>query len=411
MSAVPIVQKYGGTSVGTTELIKRVAERVVRTVRETGQPVVVTVSAMGKTTDELVALAKEITDRPDGRELDMLMATGEQVTIALLTMALHELGQPAISLTGPQVGIRTDDTHTSARITSVDAARLRQLLSEGKVVVVAGFQGLSESDEIVTLGRGGSDTTAVALAAALGADRCEICTDVDGVYSGDPRYIAGARKLPHICYDEMLELASGGARVLHSRSVEFAKKHGVQMVVRSSFGDQQGTLVSEEVNEMEDVLVRGVALNADEARVNVDDLPDVPGIAARLFETVATERVNVDMIVQSAGHEGKNSISFTVDRDQLLPVVDVVERVVGELGSGSVSYDDSIAKVSVVGVGMRSHSGIAATMFKALADAGINIQMISTSEIKISCVVAREQGEQAARTLHTAFGLDEDRRE
>jgi len=408
MSAVPIVQKYGGTSVGTVELIKRVAQRVVRTVKETGQPVVVTVSAMGKRTDELVSLAKQITDRPAGRELDMLMATGEQVSIALLTMALHELGQPAISLTGPQVGIRTDDAHTSARIMSVDAAGLQQFLSEGKVVVVAGFQGLSESGELVTLGRGGSDLTAVALAGALGADRCEICTDVDGVYSGDPRYIPDARKLDHICYDEMLELASMGAKVLHSRSVEFAKKYGVQIVVRSSFGDDAGTLVSEEVSEMEGVLIRGVAMNPDEARVNVDDLPDIPGVAARVFEAIANEQINVDMIVQSAGHGGKNSISFTVDRNQLQAVVDTVKRVVDELGSGSISYDDSISKVSVVGVGMSSHSGVAATMFKALADSKINIQMISTSEIKISCIVDREQGKEATRMLHSAFGLDKE---
>ncbi len=406
MSTVPIVQKYGGTSVGTVDLIKRVAQRVVRTVKETGHPVVVTVSAMGKTTDQLVALADDITDRPAGRELDMLMATGEQVTIALLTMALHELGQPAISLTGPQVGIRTDDAHTSARITSIDVDRLNQLLSEGKVVVVAGFQGLSESGELVTLGRGGSDLTAVALAAGLGADRCEICTDVDGVYSGDPRYIPNARKLDHISFDEMLELASVGAKVLHSRSVEFAKKHGVQIVVRSSFGDKQGTLVSEEVGEMEGILVRGVALNADEARVNVEGLPDVPGTAARLFESIANERINVDMIVQSTGHGGENSISFTVDRNQLQAVLEIVERVARGFGSASISYDDGIAKVSVVGVGMISHSGVAATMFKALADLKINIQMISTSEIKISCIVKREQGEEAARVLHSAFGLD-----
>ena len=408
MSTVPIVQKYGGTSVGTVELIKRVAQRVVRTVKETGHPVVVTVSAMGKTTDQLVAMADDITDRPAGRELDMLMATGEQVTIALLTMALHELGQPAISLTGPQVGIRTDDSHTSARITSIDADRLKRLLAEGKVVVVAGFQGLSESGELATLGRGGSDLTAVALAGALGADRCEICTDVDGVYSGDPRCIPKARKLDHISFDEMLELASVGAKVLHSRSVEFAKKYGVHIVVRSSFGDEEGTLVSEEVGEMEGILVRGVALNADEARVNVEGLTDVPGTAARLFETIANERINVDMIVQSAAHDGKNNISFTVDRKHVQAVVEIVEREMAGLGSGSVSHDDGIVKVSVVGVGMISHSGVAATMFKALADAKINIQMISTSEIKISCVVDRENGEEAARVLHSAFGLDKE---
>jgi len=407
MNTVPIVQKYGGTSVGSVELIRRVAQRVLRTVRETGQPVVVTVSAMGKTTDDLVAMAREITDSPDGRELDMLMATGEQVSIALLTMALHELGQPAISLTGPQVGIRTDDAHTTARITSVDAERLRHLLSEGKVVVVAGFQGLSGNGEIVTLGRGGSDTTAVALAVALGAERCEICTDVDGVYSGDPRYIAAAHKLDHISYDEMLELASVGAKVLHSRSVEFAKKHNVPIVVRSSFGDDEGTLVSEEVSGMEGVIVRGVALNVEEARVNIDDVPDIPGVAARIFETISSEHINVDMIVQSAGHLGKNSISFTVDRDQLKSVLDLAERVVADLGSGTVTHDEGIAKVSIVGVGMRSHSGVAATMFKALSDSGINIQMISTSEIKISCVVDRDSGEEAARAIHHAFGLDE----
>jgi len=407
MNPVPVVQKYGGSSVGTTELIKRVAERVVRTVRDSGRPVVVTVSAMGQTTDNLVALAKEVTDRPDARELDMLMATGEQVSIALLAMALHSLGQPAVSLTGAQVGIRTDDAHTSARITSVDAARLRGLLADGKVVVAAGFQGLSSTGEIVTLGRGGSDTTAVALAVALGADRCEICTDVDGVYSGDPRYIPGARKLEHICYDEMFELASVGATVLHNRAVEFAKKHGVHIVVRSSFGDDQGTLVSEEVDEMEGVLVRGVALNVDEARVNIESVPDVPGIAARIFETIANERINVDMIVQSVGHEGKNDISFTTDSDQLQQVLEIVRGVVADLDSGTVTYDDGIAKLSIVGIGMRTHSGVAATMFKALADAEINIQMISTSEIKISCVIERDKGEEAARVLHSAFGLDE----
>ncbi|MCD6287657.1 MAG: aspartate kinase [Candidatus Hydrogenedentes bacterium] len=406
MTTKPIVQKYGGTSVATTDHIMRVAERIVRRLKRSGQPIAVVVSAMGKTTDQLAELAEQITQKPDPREYDMLLTTGEQVTISLLVMALHELGQAAESFTGAQAGIFTDDGHGCARIVRVDPVRVKSALDDGKVAVVAGFQGLGQNGEITTLGRGGSDTTAVALAEALGAEQCEIYTDVEGVYSGDPRHILRARKLDQICYDEMLELASVGARVLHNRSVEYAKKHGVKIIVRSSFTESPGTLVSEEVGNMESVLVRGVALTGDEARVNIEGLPDRPGVASRIFETLANESVNVDMIVQSVGHGNKNDISFTVDSSQLRQVLYIAERVATDLGADRVTHDENIAKVSVVGVGMRTHSGVAAKMFKALADAEINIQMISTSEIKISCVVEHDKGEKAAVALHTAFGLD-----
>ena len=399
-----IVQKYGGTSVGDADRIKRVARRIART-RDEGHKVVVVVSALGETTDELVALAHQVCDEPSGREFDMLLSTGEQVSIALLAMALHDIGCDAISFTGLQVGIITDSVHTKARIISVDKNRIMRELDRGRVVIVAGFQGVSEEQEITTLGRGGSDTTAVAIAVALSADMCEIYTDVNGVFTADPRIVPNARKLAVASYDEMLELAGAGAKVLHLRAVELVKKYGIKLHVRSSFAEEEGTLVVAETDEMERHVVSGVSLDKGEAKLSVLDVPDVPGTAAGLFGLLADRGINVDMIVQSVGANGLNTISFTVPESELKEALETTRKVAKELGARDVECDPAIAKVSAVGVGMRSHSGVAARMFKALGDTGINIHMISTSEIKISCVVDASRAEEAVRAVHDAFEL------
>ncbi len=400
-----VVQKYGGTSVANAEKIKSVARRVART-KEEDNDLIVVVSAMGEMTDELVDLARQVTDSPNEREYDMLLSTGEQISVALLAMALHALGQEAISFTGGQVGIRTDGWHTKARIVSIDKARVQRELDAGRIAIVCGFQGISEELDITTLGRGGSDTSAVALAAAFNADLCEIYTDVDGVYTADPRIVPEARKLSVISYDELLELASLGAQVMQPRAVEFGKKYGVPMRIRSSFNDNPGTLVTKEVASMEKVLISGVSLNEKEAKVTIVGVPDKPGIAAQIFDKIAEQNIVVDMIIQNVSERDVSDISFTVPQQDLKRTIKVVEEVKRDLGAREIRAQERIAKVSAVGVGMRSHSGVAAKMFKALADEGINIDMISTSEIKISCVVSAERGRDALRVLHKVFELE-----
>ncbi len=399
-----IVQKYGGTSVKDVERIGNVARRVAR-YRAEGHDVVVVVSAMSGATDGLLRLAQQVTDLPDEREMDVLLATGEQVTIALLAMTLISMGVPTRSMTGHQVQIRTDSAHTKARIANVGTELLRRSLGEGKVVVVAGFQGVNPTGDITTLGRGGSDTSAVAVAAALKADVCEIYTDVDGVYTTDPNVYGRARKLDRISYDEMLELASVGAKVLQIRSVEFAKKHGVPVHVRSSFNDNEGTWVVEEDERMEQVVVSGVAFDRNEAKVSVRGVPDRPGVAAKIFGALSEKSIVVDMIVQDVGEGDRASMTFTVPKADLKRALLVIEPLARELGALEVSSDTGIAKVSIVGVGMRSHAGVAATMFDVLAREGINVLMISTSEIKVSCVIEEKYTELAVRALHDAFGL------
>ncbi|MDR1789764.1 MAG: aspartate kinase [Opitutaceae bacterium] len=399
-----IVQKYGGTSVGDVERIKRVAERI-KAVRADGNELLVVVSARAGVTNELLARARAVCPAPDERELDMLLSTGEQETIALTAMALHGLGVPAVSYTGAQAGIRTDRTHTKAKIQTIEARRLVADLKEGKVVIVAGFQGISEHGHITTLGRGGSDLSAVALAAAVKADKCEIYTDVDGVYTADPRVVKTARKLDEITYDEMLELASAGSKVMQSRSVEFAKKYNTVFEVRSSFNFNPGTIVKEETQSMEKVVVRGVAVDKDQAKLTVSGLADKPGSAARIFRTLANAGVIVDMIIQNVSRNGLANLSFTVPQSETTKADAILQPLLAELGA-VCTIDDSIAKLSVVGVGMKTHSGVAATLFQSLADARINIQMISTSEIKISIVLSQDKADEAARVAHTAFGLD-----
>ena len=399
-----LVQKFGGSSVANPERIKRVAQRVVEA-KEKGDDVVVVVSAMGDTTDELVALARQITERPPHREMDMLLSTGEQVSIALLAMAIHELGKPVISLTGAQGGIVTDNTHTKARIQRIHTERVRRELAEGKIVIVAGFQGITEDYDITTLGRGGSDTTAVALAAALGARECEIYTDVDGVYTADPRVVPDARKLSDISYGEMLEMASLGALVLQARSVEFAAQYGVPVHVRSSFNRNEGTLVREERVVEKDMIVVGVAHDVNVAKVAILDVPDRPGVAAKIFSALAAEAINVDMIVQTAKQQQTTDMLFSVSRGDLSRTEEIVRAVAAELGAKSVLVDDNVAKVSIVGAGMVSNPGVAARMFEALAAKNINIQVISTSEIKVSCLVKADEIDEAVRAVHDAFGL------
>jgi aspartate kinase len=400
-----IVQKYGGSSVADSGKIQGVARRVVETAAG-GHGVVVVVSAMGKTTDGLIRLAHEITPTPDERELDMLLATGEQVSIALLAMAIGALGHKARSFTGEQAGIRTDAAHTRARILEIDGDKVRRALDEGHVAIVAGFQGVTAEDgDITTLGRGGSDLTAVALAAALHADVCEIYTDVDGVYTADPNIVPEARKLDRISYDEMLEMASLGAKVLQTRSVEFAKKYGVPVHVRSTFRTEPGTLVTREDRHMEAVVVTGIAHDRGQAKVSILSVPDRPGIAAQVFGAVADHGIVVDMIVQNISRDGNTDISFTLPRTDREKGVATLGEVARRIGAKGVTYDDRIAKVSIVGVGMRSHSGVAARMFRALSAEGINIQMISTSEIAVSCVIEDKYTELAVRALHDTFGL------
>jgi aspartate kinase len=399
-----IVQKYGGSSVADAEKIRGVARRVVETAKA-GHGVVVVVSAMGKTTDGLLRLAHEVTPTPPEREVDMLLATGEQVSIALLAMAIHALGHKARSFTGEQAGIRTDAAHTRARIVGIDGDKVRRALDDGYVAIVAGFQGVTEEDDITTLGRGGSDLTAVALAGALGADVCEIYTDVDGVYTADPNIVPEAKKLDRISYDEMLEMASLGAKVLQSRSVEFAKKYGVPVHVRSTFKSDPGTLVTKEDRHMEAVVVTGIAHDRGQAKVTIRGVPDRPGIAAQVFGSVSDHGIVVDMIVQNVSRDGHSDISFTVPRPDRSTVVATLEDVAKKIGAESVTYDDRIAKVSIVGVGMRSHSGVAARMFRALSREGVNIHMISTSEIAVSCVIEDKYTELAVRALHDTFEL------
>ena len=399
-----IVQKYGGTSVGDPERIKNVARRATLA-RAAGHEVVVVVSAMAGETDRLIGLAHKMSDRPNERELDVILATGEQVSIGLLSLAIHGLGHRARSFTGSQVRIQTDDVHTKARIVSIDAERVRQALAEGEIAIVAGFQGVSAEDEITTLGRGGSDLTAVAMAAALDADVCEIYTDVDGVYTTDPNIVAEARKLDRISYDEMLEMASLGAKVLQTRSVEYAKNYLVPVHVRSSFNDNPGTMVVKEDAVMEKVVVSGIAYNKQEAKITITRVADRPGIAATLFGRVAEANIVVDMIVQNMSQDGSTDISFTVPRTDYARAQDIVRAVAKEIGAGKVIGDDKIAKVSIVGVGMRTHSGVAAKMFETLGREKINILMISTSEIKVSCVIEAKYAELAVRVLHEAFGL------
>ncbi|MDA2911427.1 aspartate kinase [Nitrospiraceae bacterium AH_259_D15_M11_P09] len=401
-----IVQKYGGTSVGSVELIQRVADRVAQT-RQAGYDLVVVLSAMSGETDRLVRLASEVTPSPDEREMDMLLSTGERITIALLAMSLRGRGFNARSFTGRQVGIMTDGSHTKARIARVAADRIREALTEGVIPIVAGFQGINERSDVTTLGRGGSDLTAVALAAALKADQCTIYTDVDGVYTADPSIVPSARRLDKVSYEEMLELASLGAKVLQGRSVEFAARHNVPLVVQSSFKEGQGTLVANEDADMERMAVAGVTGDRNQAKLTIIGVPDRPGIAARIFGPVAEASIIVDMIIQNVGQGSLTDISFTVPRADLGRAMSLVQRVVKEIEAKSVEVTEAIAKVSLVGVGMRSHSGVASRMFEVLSREGINIMMISTSEIKISCVIDEKYLELAIRALHAAFGLDE----
>ncbi|SEL38906.1 aspartate kinase [Nitrosovibrio tenuis] len=402
-----IVQKYGGTSVGSTERIKNVARRIAK-FQSRGQQIVVVVSAMSGETNRLIALAREVQAHPDPRELDVMVSTGEQVSIALLSMALMDLGIKAKSYTGPQVRILTDSAYTKARILKIDEDKIRADLDAGYVVAVAGFQGVDEVGSITTLGRGGSDTTAVALAAALGADECQIYTDVDGVYTTDPRIVPEARKLATITFEEMLEMASLGSKVLQIRSVEFAGKYKVKLRVLSSFEEEgEGTLITFEEENMERAIISGIAFNRDEAKITVLGVPDRPGIAYQILGPVADANIDVDMIIQNVGHDGMTDFSFTINRSEFTRTMDILKnQVQPHIGARGVIGGDRIAKVSVVGVGMRSHVGIASTMFRALAEEGINIQMISTSEIKISVVVDEKYMELAVRVLHKVFELD-----
>ncbi len=400
-----IVQKYGGTSVANTDRIKNVAARVAK-YRAQGDQIVVVVSAMSGVTDGLIKLAKEIAPLPSEREMDMLLATGEQQTIALTAIALHALNIPAVSLTGAQAGIVTDGVHTKAKIHNITPKQVHERLDQGNVVIVAGFQGETKDGQITTLGRGGSDLTAIALAAALKADLCQIYTDVDGVYTADPRIVPSAKKLAEISYDEMLELASLGAKVMQSRSVEFAKKFGVVFEVRSSLNDNPGTIVKEETKSMEDVVIRGVSLDKNQAKVTLVAVPDKPGVAARIFKAVGDANVNVDMIVQNISHGSgtpATDLSFTVDKPDLLKARKVIEGLRAEIGYREVIANEGIGKLSIVGVGMKSHSGVAGKLFDVLATAGVNIDMISTSEIKISVVIDLAKGEPAMKAVHAAF--------
>ncbi|PKQ37828.1 MAG: aspartate kinase [Actinobacteria bacterium HGW-Actinobacteria-1] len=402
-----IVQKYGGTSVGTPDRIRAVARRLIARKRA-GDDVVAVVSAMGHVTDELVELASAICSDPPDREMDMLLSTGEQVSIALLAMAIHAEGHDAISFTGPQVGIVTDPVHGKAKIQEVRGDRILEALAEGKIVIVAGFQGATEDGQITTLGRGGSDTTAVAVAAGTHADVCEIYTDVDGVFTADPRIVPAARKLDSIGYEAMLEMAASGAGVLQLRSVEFARNHGVVIHCRSSFNDSPGTIVKEADSTMEQAIISGVTHDTSEAKVTIRDVPDRPGVAALVFTCMADANVNVDMIIQNVSEDGTTDISFTSPKTDLVRAKRAAEEVVAELEARTYSVDESIAKISLVGAGMKTHPGVAAQMFRTLADAGVNIDLISTSSIRISCVIEGDKVGTAVRALHTSFGLDSD---
>ena len=407
-----IVQKYGGTSVADPDRMRNVARHIAAT-REQGHSVVAVVSAMGKATDNLVELARQVSNNPHGREMDMLLTTGERISSALLCMALLDMGCDAMSFTGSQVGIITDTTHTKAKILEIKGDRVREALGQGKVAVVAGFQGVSTAREITTLGRGGSDTTAVALAAALEADVCEIYTDVDGVFSADPRIVPAARKLKSVTYDEMLELAASGAKVLHLRCVEYARRFELPIHVRSSFSNLEGTWVVSDQPEggnMEQAIISGIAHDKSEAKITIVGVPDRAGVAARIFQSIADSDINIDMIVQnvSAAATGLTDISFTLPRTDGSKATSIVQKLQGEIGFQSIQYDDQIGKLSLIGAGMRSHPGVTATFFAAMADAGVNIEMISTSEIRISIVCRQTDLDRAVRAAHTAFELDAD---
>jgi len=400
-----IVQKYGGTSVGNLNRIKKVADRVISYAKQKNKLVVV-VSAMGDTTDDLLSLARKINPSPFERELDMLISTGEQISSALLAMAIHKKGYQAISFTGPQVGIITDTFHTKAKILKIEADRIREELKKGKIVIVAGFQGISTDSEITTLGRGGSDLSAVALAVALSADLCEIYTDVDGIFTADPRIVKNAKKLSYISFDEMLELSARGAQVMQTRAVEVAKKFNMPLIVRSSFNKKEGTIIMDRKPYIEEPVVRGAALTENEAKITICSVPDRPGIAAKVFNALASSNINIDMIVQNVSHEKFTDISFTVSKDSLSKALKISKEIAKEIKAGAVLSDENIAKVSIVGVGMRSQAGVAAKCFSVLADNKINIEMISTSEISISCVVNKKCGKKALNALHSAFELD-----
>ena len=402
-----VVQKYGGTSVGDIERIRAVAERIVRTRRD-GHDVVVVVSAMGLTTDDLVAKAQELTPVPNARELDLLLTAGERIAMSLLAIAINSMGVQAASYTGSQAGIITDTKHGDAKIIDIRPGRIREALDAGRVVIVAGFQGVSTAYDVTTLGRGGSDTTAVALAAALGAEVCEIYTDVTGVFTADPRIEPGARKLHVVSYEEMLEMAASGARVLQTRAVEYARRSGMMLHVRSSFSDESGTWIKEEDERMEQALISGVAHDLSEAKVTIQGLPDRPGVAAMIFRAVADEGVAVDMIVQTDAREGRADIVFLAPKSDLPRVTAVVERITKEVGAGGFSLDDDVAKISLVGAGMKSHPTVAAEMFEALAEEGINIEMISTSAIRISCVLRAGDAPRAVQAVHRRFNLTEE---
>lgn len=399
-----IVQKYGGTSVGTPEKIRNVARRILASKME-GNQVVAVVSAMSGVTDNLIKLSREVSERPTEREMDVLLATGEQTTIALTAMAINAQGGRAVSLTGAQAGIVTDGIHTKAKISNISPDEVHRLLQEGNIVILAGFQGRTADGAITTLGRGGSDLTAIAIAAALGADTCQIYTDVDGVYTCDPRVVKDAKKIDILSYDEMLEMASSGSKVMQSRSVEFAKKFQVRFEVRSSFSNNPGTIITEEIPGMENVVVRGVSLERNQAKVTIQHVPDRPGIASKIFRTLADAHVSVDMIVQNVSVQGATDISFTMNREELEKMEDILDETVREIGAGEIIHRTGVAKLSVVGIGMRSHSGVAATLFEALSSGGINIQMITTSEIKIAVILDESQIEDAARLAHAAFNL------
>lgn len=399
-----IVQKFGGSSVANVERIQAVARRVV-SYKKKGCDLVVVVSALGDTTDELIELAGKITSDPSEREMDMLLSTGEQISVALLAMAVHKLGQEAISFTGGQVGIITDGNYTKARITRINANNIKEQLKAGRIVIVAGFQGISINQDITTLGRGGSDLTAVALATTLGADECEIYTDVDGIYTTDPRIEPKAKMIKAITFDEMLEMASLGAQVMQPRSIEVAKKFNMPLHVRSSFSENSGTVILKEVTRMEDALITGITLNKSEAKITVCDVPDRPGGAAQLFKQLSIGGVSVDMIVQNVSHTRTTDISFTVSKANAHRVIKVTKRAAARIGAGDIILDENIARVAVVGIGMKSHPGVAAKMFDTLARNKINIEMISTSDISISCIIQKKFAEKAVRSLHKNFGL------
>ncbi len=400
-----VVQKYGGSSVADTDKIKRVAKRIVKC-KEEGNQVVTVVSAMGDSTDELIELAGEITDNPPRREYDMLISTGEQVSVALLAMAIHQLGEDVVSLTGSQVGIITNDLHSKAKIKDIKTDRLKSELEEGKIIIVAGFQGVTTDYEITTLGRGGSDTTAVAIATALEADVCEIYTDVDGVYTTDPRIVAKACKLSEVSYDEMLELARLGANVLHPRSVEIAKEYNIKLAVRSSFNYSVGTYVKEVGTLEKSLVVTGVTCNRDEVKLSLIGVPDKPGVASRIFKKLAESDVNVDMIIQNVNYDGVNDITFTIDQTDFIQARDILEGMQEEVEYKKLLDDQNVAKVSIVGAGMVTNPGVAAGMFDALAKEEINIGMISTSEIKVSCLIAENEANKAVKAIHKEFELD-----